>query len=143
MRLQEFQRARRAHLRRDHAGDVLLHWNIVNDREALGALENSQGSSKSLPLFSLPMKSDPDRDVVKSKRRRVVCRRQRDLRYEPMPPSRVNRPRGVNESPTQLDFNGRPPFHHSDRYVHKCLAISSNMSSCSVTSLNMPAPSAP
>jgi hypothetical protein len=120
---QEFERTRRAHLRRDHACNVFLQRNVVDNDKAGATFDDSQGAAKNLAFLALPMETDPDRHVLQGKRRRRdVNRRQRHFTGELISAGVVSLPGGILKYTRQFYLDGGAPFHQSDRYVHGSLS---------------------
>ena len=139
MGLQELERARRAHLRGDHARDVLLERHVVDDRQPRGAPQDAEGAAEDLPLLPLPVEADADRDVVEGEgRRRRVGGRERRLHLEAAPPGRDPDAGRVGELPEQLDLDRRETLHQADGDVQQRFSsrdsTSRNWSSGIVTS---------
>src|SRR5262249_22195185 len=125
MRFQEFQRTRRAHLRRDHARDILLQRNIVDYRLSFSARNDPQRTPKYLALFALPMKADPDSHVSQREgTAEYIPRFQRDVRRKTMPSGRVGSPACISEHADQFDFYSGLSLHQTHRNVHSFAATS-------------------
>src|SRR5262245_4859681 len=128
MSLEQLQRARGAHLRGDDAHHIVLQRNVVNGRQSIGPLDDSQASAKDLTLLALPVKSDADGHIVQGKSAGPCIEwRQSNLGREPMTSGCIRLPRGVCECPDEFNFDGRARLSQSDSDVHSLEAMSSNM----------------
>jgi hypothetical protein len=112
VRLEQLDGTGGAHFRRDHAGDVLFERHVVDDGEPF-TLKDSHATTKNLSFFSLPVKTDANRNVVDGKRgiRGVrVIGAELDCRIEAMPSRGIEASRTVRKG-SQHQLDGIPSFH--------------------------------
>src|SRR5947208_332491 len=148
MGLKELQWRGRAHLGRNHAGHIIFQRHVVDHSEPGCSFDNPENPPEDLPLFPLPVKSNPNRDVIQCEgRRRHFGGSQNNFGCEAMPPGSVAVIHRIGECAHQLGFNGRPAFAQSDRNVHRTrsrlAATSPNWSAANVTSRKIAAISSP